>query len=102
GSTEGNTRSWATYKDVSLIPYTAPQSKPNPADFSVGFISDQTFFQHKKEVGHATFIPYTTEAEMKADAHYDRPWLTPAKAQTIDLNGVWKFKYIAGTSSGPG
>lgn len=102
GSTEGNTRSWATYKDVSLIPYTAPQSKPNPADFSVGFISDQTFFQHKKEVGHATFIPYTTEAEMKADAHYDRPWLTPEKAQTIDLNGVWKFKYIAGTSSGPG
>ena len=42
---------------------------------------------------------------MKADAtHYAEPWQQPdeTKAEYINLNGTWKFKYVAGTSSGPG
>ena len=58
-----------------------------------------------KEDAHATFIPYASVDQMKADAkHYAEPWQQPdeTKAEYINLNGTWKFKYVAGTSYGPG
>ena len=58
-----------------------------------------------KEDAHATFIPYASVEQLKADAlHYEQPWQQPdeSKAEYINLNGTWKFKYVAGTSSGPG
>lgn len=70
--------------------------------FDVSFISDQTKLGDHKEDAHATFIPYATTADMKADPFYSTPWLTPEKAMTINLNGQWKFKYVAGSSYGPG
>ena len=70
--------------------------------FDVSFISDQTKLGDHKEDAHATFIPYATTADMKADPFYSTPWLTPEKAMTISLNGQWKFKYVAGSSYGPG
>ena len=120
GSTQGNTRSWATYKEVSLEDVeggsgggggtegggggtegggggTATERK-----FDASWISNQNKYADYKENGHATFIPYASVADMKADANYDKPWLTPEKAQTQLLNGTWKFKYVPGTTSGPG
>lgn len=70
--------------------------------FDVSFISDQTKLGDHKENAHATFIPYATTADMKADPFYSTPWLTPEKAMTINLNGQWKFKYVAGSSYAPG
>lgn len=70
--------------------------------FDVSFISDQTKLGDHKERAHATFIPYATTADMKADPFYSTPWLTPEKAMTINLNGQWKFKYVAGSSYAPG
>lgn len=70
--------------------------------FDVSFISDQTKLGDYKEKAHATFIPYATTADMKADPFYSTPWLTPEKAMTINLNGQWKFKYVAGSSYAPG
>ncbi len=70
--------------------------------FDVSWIQNQKKFADYKEDAHATFIPYASVEEMKADANYDQPWLTPTKAETIALNGTWKFKYVAGTTSGPG
>lgn len=70
--------------------------------FDVSFISDQTKLCDYKEDAHATFIPYATTADMKADPFYSTPWLTPEKAMTINLNGQWKFKYVAGSSYAPG
>lgn len=70
--------------------------------FDVSFISDQTKLGDHKEDAHATFIPYATTADMKADPFYSTPWLTPEKAMTISLNGQWKFKYVAGSSYAPG
>ncbi|KIP56544.1 beta-galactosidase [Prevotella pectinovora] len=58
-----------------------------------------------KEDAHATFIPYASVEQMKADAtHYAEPWQQPdeTKAEYVNLNGTWKFKYVAGTSYGPG
>ncbi|WP_440424355.1 glycoside hydrolase family 2 TIM barrel-domain containing protein [Prevotella sp.] len=112
GSTQGNTRSWATYKEVSLEDVeggsggggtegggggTATERK-----FDASWISNQNKYADYKENGHATFIPYASVADMKADANYAKPWLTPEKAQTQLLNGTWKFKYVPGTTSGPG
>ena len=73
--------------------------------FSVSWISNQNKVNDHKEDAHATFIPYASVEQMKADAkHYAEPWQQPdeTKAEYINLNGTWKFKYVAGTSSGPG
>lgn len=76
----------------------------NPS-FDVSWISNQNKVSDHKEDAHATFIPYASVEQMKADAkHYAEPWQQPdeGKAEYINLNGTWKFKYVPGTSSGPG
>ena len=73
--------------------------------FDVSWISNQSKVSDHKEDAHATFIPYASVEQMKADAkHYAEPWQQPdeGKAEYINLNGTWKFKYVPGTSSGPG
>ena len=73
--------------------------------FSVSWIQNQGKVSDYKENAHATFIPYASVEQMKADAkHYAEPWQQPdeTKAEYINLNGTWKFKYVPGTSSGPG
>ena len=73
--------------------------------FDVSWISNQSKVSDHKEDAHATFIPYASVEQMKADTkHYAEPWQQPdeSKAEYINLNGTWKFKYVAGTSSGPG
>ena len=73
--------------------------------FSVSWIQNQGKVSDYKEDAHATFIPYASVEQMKADAkHYAEPWQQPdeTKAEYINLNGTWKFKYVPGTSSGPG
>ena len=79
--------------------------KPDNTSFSVSWISDQSKVSDHKEDAHATFIPYASVEQMKADTkHYAEPWQQPDenKAEYINLNGTWKFKYVPGTSSGPG
>ena len=73
--------------------------------FSVSWIQNQGKVSDYKENAHATFIPYASVEQMKADAkHYAEPWQQPdeTKAEYINLNGTWKFNYVAGSSSGPG
>ena len=63
---------------------------------------DQTFFEENKEPAHATFIPYTSTEAMLSDANYEKPWLTPEKADYLSLNGVWKFNLVPDPLSRPG
>lgn len=75
---------------------------PDHGSFSVSWISNQNKVSDYKEDAHATFIPYASVEQLKADAlHYEQPWQQPdeTKAEYINLNGTWKFKYVAGTSS---
>ena len=84
---------------------TGGGTSSNHGSFSVSWISNQNKVGDYKEDAHATFIPYASVEQMKADAtHYAEPWQQPdeTKAEYINLNGTWKFKYVAGTSSGPG
>ena len=74
-------------------------TSPNHGSFSVSWISNQSKVSDYKEDAHATFIPYASVDQMKADAaHYAEPWQQPdeSKAEYINLNGTWKFKYVAG------
>lgn len=77
-------------------------SKQTTAGFSLSWISNPQKFSDRMEEAHATYIPYSSTADMKADVNYDKPWLTPEKSDYLLLNGDWKFKYVAGTTSGPG
>lgn len=79
-------------------------TSPN-GSFDVSWIKSQSKVNDHKEDAHATFIPYASVEQMKADAtHYAEPWQQPdeTKAEYINLNGTWKFKYVPGTLSGPG
>lgn len=84
---------------------TGGTTSSDHGSFSVSWISNQNKVGDYKEDAHATFIPYASVEQMKADAkHYAEPWQQPdeTKAEYINLNGTWKFKYVAGTSYGPG
>ena len=74
-------------------------TSPDHGSFDVSWISNQNKVSDHKEDAHATFIPYASVEQMKADAaHYAEPWQQPdeTKAEYINLNGTWKFKYVAG------
>ena len=84
---------------------TGGTTSSDHGSFSVSWISNENKVGDYKEDAHATFIPYVSVEQMKADAkHYAEPWQQPdeTKAEYINLNGTWKFKYIPGTASGPG
>lgn len=74
---------------------------PDHGSFSTSWIADQSKVADYKEAAHATYIPYATTAQMQADARYDKAWLQPEGAMTMDLNGTWKFKFLRSTSSTP-
>jgi beta-galactosidase len=78
---------------------TGGTTSSDHGSFSVSWISNQNKVGDYKEDAHATFIPYASVDQMKADAkHYAEPWQLPdeSKAEYINLNGTWKFKYVAG------
>ena len=110
GSVQGKVRTWATYKKIWLEAFdnggsgsggTEETPDMGSRKFDVKFVNDQSKVSDYKEDGHATFIPYASVDDMKSDANYDKPWLTPEKAMTMNLNGTWKFKFVPGTSRGP-
>ena len=71
-------------------------------DFNIKWIADQHVLGINKEASHATYVPYASEAALRADAqHFKQPWVEPQGAMRLLLNGTWKFKWIAGTKEGP-
>src|SRR5574344_841513 len=63
---------------------------------------NQTIFAINKEAAHATYIPYSSTDEMKADSFFAKPWLTPVSGDVLNLNGNWKFKFVDNPSVRPG
>ena len=63
---------------------------------------DETFFGENKEEGRATYIPYATVADMRADARYQYPWLDPENAEWMSLNGEWNINWVEGVAKRPG
>ncbi len=77
---------------------------PPSVEVSENIWEDETIFGINKEAAHATFIPYPSTAELKADADtYNYPWLTPEKnASYLTLCGQWKFLFVDNTDERPG
>lgn len=73
----------------------------NHGSFSTSWIADQTTNSKYIETVHATYIPYASTANMKADVNYKKAWVTPQKAEYLSLNGTWKFKFLRSTTSTP-
>ena len=63
---------------------------------------NEKFFEENKEPAHATYIPYASTEEMKKDARYDKPWLTPESSEVLTLNGLWKLNYVSSPDQRPG
>ena len=63
---------------------------------------DETIFAENKEVGVATYIPYTSEQELVADkVRYQTPWTAPQTERFLSLNGTWKFHFVSEPSQRP-
>ncbi|MCM1483420.1 MAG: DUF4981 domain-containing protein [Muribaculaceae bacterium] len=63
---------------------------------------NETIFQENKEPGIATYMPYRSEAAMKADTEYYRtPWTVPVNDRYQSLNGTWRFKLVPEPSQRP-
>ena len=102
GGKLGRTTDSSSATAFGFIKTDAGTTPPNHGSFDVSWISNQSKVSDHKEDAHATFIPYASVEQMKADTkHYAEPWQQPdeTKAEYINLNGTWKFKYVAGTSS---
>ena len=97
--------SHATYNKVSII--TTGEEEPTYEKDFTRWIQDETQFEDHKEAAHATYIPYASESEMKADADfYQKPWLYSQSSLVKYLNSTdaneWKFCYVKGSASAPG
>ena len=80
-----------------VLEAVAPDDVPMPNVWE-----DETFFGENKEAGHATYMPYASVAEMKADARYEFPWLEAENAEYQSLNGTWKLNWVETTEERPG
>ena len=63
---------------------------------------NETIFAENKEPGHATYMPYASEAAMLADATYfATPWTVPVNDKYLSLNGTWSFNFVEEPSQRP-
>ncbi len=77
---------------------TAPAPVQQPNDWE-----NQAVYNVGKEEGHATYLPYATTAEMKADKErYDKPWLDANSSRVMSLNGTWKINWVDAPEKRPG
>lgn len=78
------------------------QTDAEQTDLSTPHWENPEFYGENKLDGHATFMPYASTDDMKADNRYEKPWLTPTKASFLSLNGTWKFFFVSDTKDRPG
>ena len=63
---------------------------------------NERIFEENKEKGHATYVPYASVSEMRADhEYYATPWVTPNSSFHQLLNGTWKFHFVEEPSQRP-
>jgi beta-galactosidase len=63
---------------------------------------DETFFEENKERAVATYLPYASEKDMRADAaYYATPWTEPVNDRYLSLDGLWRFHFVSEPSERP-
>ena len=83
----------ATAKKVKKAVKVQMSAQAQKTVFSDAWVEDETKFEDRKLPAHATFVPYSSTAQMQKDDYYRFPWLTPKHADCLLLNGEWKFRY---------
>lgn len=69
---------------------------------SKSWTEDQSVFGVNKEKAHATYTPYATSAELKADGEFlATPWIASKSTLRKSLNGNWKFHYAPTVDQAP-
>lgn len=64
---------------------------------------NEKIFRINNEPAHASYLPYATTAQLKADTErFAKPWVDPTGARWMSLNGVWNLKWQEGTNNRPG
>ena len=62
---------------------------------------DETIFEQNKLAGIATYMPYASQKEMRADkAYYNTPWTQPKSSLYKSLDGEWNFWFTAEPQTG--
>lgn len=107
GGCQGVNPSYAKYSQIEIAnkaPKPSENKEPDPVDEFAKWTQDESKFEDHKETAHATYIPYTTSSEMKADKNfYNTPWVASKSSLIKLLNSdtEWKFCYVPGTQHGP-
>ncbi len=68
---------------IKSTTYTSKNDWENPQIFEIN-----------KEPAHASFIPFASIDEAKADPTYRLPWLPTKSSRILLLNGKWKFHWV--------
>ena len=92
-----------TFFSIEVSPMPMPEGMAEQVvQRSRTYWEDETRFEENKEVGHATYLPYASEAEMTADAEYYRtPWVDSHSSRYLLLNGDWAFHFVPEPSQRP-
>ena len=78
-----NRAAWFTFEQVEKPKIKAP------------YWEDEAIFAENKEAAVATYMPYASEAAMRADKDYfATPWTTPQNDRYLCLNGTWRFHFV--------
>ncbi len=86
---EEDRASWFTIEQVEKPKIAAP------------IWEDETVFNINRLPGVAYYMPYATEAEMKADVdYYATPWTEPKSSLYASLDGEWNFWFTAEPEKG--
>lgn len=105
GGCQGDNPSYANYSQIEFANKAPkPSEEPGPVDEFAEWTQDESKFEDHKEVAHATYIPYASTSDMKADKDfYNTPWVASKSSLIKLLNSdtEWKFCYVPGTQYGP-
>ncbi len=86
---------WTLVKSDLKVEVEAPKTK------SSNDWENQHIIGINKEPGFATFIPFASAEEMKADPYYEHPWQRTRSSRYILLNGNWKFNWVKAPEERP-
>ncbi|MBQ5392489.1 MAG: hypothetical protein IIU52_01470, partial [Bacteroidaceae bacterium] len=88
---EGNMMKIADINDADKASWFTIEQVEKPK-LSSPIWEDETVFAINKLPGVATYMPYASESEMKADkAYYATPWTEPKSTLYKSLDGTWNF-----------
>ena len=96
----GNTSMTSDQADATT--YFSLQATNTPIAQKNDWENERVFAVNKEE-GHATYMPYATTTDLRADAErYAKPWLKPQSTRFMTLNGTWKINFVKDPSERPG